>query len=216
METKLTEQESLAVITEMINRARNNVQKGSGAFMIYWGAMVATAALLNIALVYILVGMSIAPYYSFNIWWLMLPAWIGSFILERKKDKTAMVKSHIDHIISAVWKAFGISNAIFLLMIFGLAYSLQEFHHFFYLINPVILLMTGIGEFVTAKVCRFRPFLHGAFALWTGALVSALAIMWFKNSNGVLVQFLILAVCMVIGFIVPGYRLNKSAKESHV
>jgi uncharacterized membrane protein len=220
MKTQFTEQESLAVITEMIDRARNNVQKGAGTFMIYWGAMVGITALLNVVLAYALASLSISPNYSFYIWWIMVPAWIVSSILERKRGKSALVKSHIDNIISSVWRAFGISNAIFLLVIFGLFYALQEdghfFYQFFYLINPVILLMTGIGEFVTAKVCRFRPFLHGAIALWAGSAACALAIMLLKSGDGVLVQFFILALCMVIGFVIPGYKLNKLAKESHV
>jgi hypothetical protein len=215
MEQKFTEQESLAVISEMIDRARNNIQKGAGTFMIYWGSMVSIAALLNIALVFILHSMSLPQNYSFNIWWIMLPAWIGSFILDRKRDKSAIVRSHIDNIISFVWRAFGISNVIFLSMIFGLAHSLQEYNHFFYLINPVILLMTGIGEFVTAKSCRFRPFLSGAIAMWTGSLACALAVILFRG-NGVLVQFLILAICMILGFVIPGYKLNKLAKNTHV
>ncbi|MDR3132840.1 MAG: hypothetical protein LBU42_02305 [Prevotellaceae bacterium] len=216
METKFTEQESLAVISEMINRARNNIHKGAGTFMIYWGYMVAIAALLNVILAYVLHSLSIPTNYSFLIWWIMVPAWIVSFILEKKIDRSAIVKTHIDHFISSIWKAFGISNIIFLFIIFGLSYALQEFNHFFYLTNPIILLFTGIGEFATAKMSRFRPFLHGAIAQWIGSSTCALSIMLFKNGNGVLVQFIILAICMVIGFIIPGYKLNKLAKESHV
>jgi hypothetical protein len=216
METKLTEQESLAVISEMIDRARNNVQKGSGTFMIFWGSMVALTALLNVALVYILGRMSLSPTYSFHIWWIILPAWIVSFTLERKRDKASIVKSHIDHVISSVWKAFGISNAIFLFTIFGLSYSLHEYGHFFYLINPMTILMAGIGEFITARACRFRPFLHGAIAMWTGSLLCTLAIIWLKDGNGVLLQFVILAICMVVGFVIPGYKLNQLARKSHV
>ncbi|MDR3350039.1 MAG: hypothetical protein LBN98_00115 [Prevotellaceae bacterium] len=216
MDTKFTEQESLAVISEMIDRARNNVQKGAGTFMIFWGATVAAIALLNVALVCILWGMSVSANYSFHVWWLMLPAWAVSFILKHKTDRTAIVKTHIDKVISSVWKAFGISNAIFLLMVFGLSYSLQEYKHFFYLINPIIILLTGISEFITANMCRFRPFLHGAIAMWAGSLACALMIILFGNGNGVLAQFIIVAACMIIGFVIPGYKLNKLAKENHV
>ncbi|MDR1593926.1 MAG: hypothetical protein LBS43_05505 [Prevotellaceae bacterium] len=214
MDKKFTEQESLAVISEMIDRARNNVQKGSGTFMIYWGSMVAITALLNIVLVFVLIGLSAPPNLSFNIWWIMLPAWIGSFALQRKRRKSAIVKSHIDNIISSVWYAFGISMAIFIVMVFGFAYSLHEYS-IFYMINPIIILITGIGEFITARACRFRPFLYGAFAMWTGSLFSMLATILFAG-NGALIQFGILAVCMVIGFVVPGYKLNKLAKKHHV
>jgi hypothetical protein len=84
------------------------------------------------------------------------------------------------------------------------------------MINPVIILIVGIGEFVTAKACRFRPFMHGAIAMWTGSLASTLAIILFANTYGVLVQFVILAVCMIVGFVIPGYKLNKLAEEHHV
>lgn len=213
---KFTEQESLAVISEMISRARNNVQKGAGTHMIFWGYMVAVTALLNIALVYILASMSIQVQYSFNVWWIMAPAWIVSFVLEKKIDRSAIVKSHIDSFISATWNAFEISVIIFLLIVFGLSYFLKEYNHFFFLINPIIILMVGLGEYVTSKICRFRPFMHGAIAMWTGSLTGVLAIIFFKDGHGVLVQFVILAICMIIGFVIPGYKLNKSAKENHV
>jgi hypothetical protein len=215
METKFTEQESLAVISEMIDRARNNIQRGAGTFMIYWGTMVAIAALLNIALVFLLHSMSLSTNYSFHIWWIMLPAWTGSFLLYRKKDRSAIVKSHIDRTVSSVWAAFGISISIFLLMIFALSYSFQEYRYFFYLINPVIMLITAIGEYITAKICRFRPFMNGAIALWTGSPACTLAIILF-GGDGVLVQFLILAICMIIGLVIPGYKLNQLAKNTHV
>jgi hypothetical protein len=214
MDTKFTEQESLSVISEMIDRAKKNIRKSSGTFMIFWGCMVAITALLNIVLIYVLRQMSIPANYSFHIWWIMAPAWIVSFRLERRVNKSAIVKSHIDSIISSVWKAFGISNVIFLLIIFSLAYSL-EMYNVFYLINPVLILIMGIGEFITAKVCRFRPFLHGAVAMWTGSLACTLAVV-LLSKDGVLVQFGILAICMVIGFVIPGYKLNKLAKETHV
>jgi hypothetical protein len=215
METKLTEQQSLEVISEMINRAQKNVQKGAGTLMIFWGYMVAITALLNIVVAYILWYSSLPVNYSFHAWWIMLPAWGLAFILRRKKDRSAIVKTHIDYVISSVWQAFGISCVIFLCIIFSVSYSLQVYH-LFYLINPVIILLIGVGEFITARTCRFRPFLHGAIAMWIGSVACALAIILFKDGNRVIVQFIILAVCMIIGFVVPGYKLNKLAGNNHV
>ena len=107
METKLTEQESLAIINEMIVRARNNVQKGSATNIIYNGYAVAAVSILNFILLYLLPGKY--EHYSFNVWWLMLPSGIINHFLERKIDRSAIVKTQIDGIISAIWKAFGIS-----------------------------------------------------------------------------------------------------------
>ncbi|MDR1983749.1 MAG: hypothetical protein LBQ28_02855 [Prevotellaceae bacterium] len=207
---KFTEQESLSVINEMIERARNNVQKGSGTFMIFWGYMVAIAALLNIILAYWLASISKPTNLSFHIWWIMTPAWIVSFILKYRRGKLSIVKTHIDTIISAVWTAFGFSILIFLTIIFVLAYSTKQYNYF-YLINPIIMLITGVGEFITAKSCRFRPFLYGAVAMWIGSLACTLAIILV--SDKIVMQFSVLAICMILGFVIPGYQLNKKAKK---
>jgi hypothetical protein len=54
----------------------------------------------------------------------------------------------------------------------------------FYLINPMIILTIGTGEFITAKACQFRPFLHGAIAMWTGSLACTLAVILLLNKRG--------------------------------
>jgi hypothetical protein len=210
METKLTEQQSLEVIAEMITRARNNIQKGSGNYLIFWGYLVAFTALANIALVYILQYMSIETYFSFYVWLLMIPGVIASQLIDRKMDKTSLVKTHIDHIISAQWNGFMLAVALFVGIIFVFALSMHVYHYF-YLINPVIMLFVGVSEFATAKACRYKPFLYGAIAMWTGAVACTLALLLF--TEGVAVQMVILAACMIIGFVIPGYKLNKLAKK---
>jgi hypothetical protein len=215
MEQKFTEQESLAVISEMIDRARNNIQKDAGTFIIYWGLMVALVALLNIALFFLFRSLSLSPNYSYYIWWMMLPAGIGSLLLKRKKDRTSIVKSHIDKTVSSVWTAFCISKILLLLLIFGLSFSFEEYSHFFYLINPVFMLITAVGEYITAKLCRFQPFLYGAIALWIGSLICTVAVI-VLHRDGVPVQLLVLATCMMIGFVIPGYKLNQLARNAHV
>ncbi|MDR0865755.1 MAG: hypothetical protein LBO74_12610 [Candidatus Symbiothrix sp.] len=210
METKWTEQQSLEVITEMIDRARNNIKKGSGNCMIFWGGLVAFTALLNIALAYLLVYMAKESYLSFYVWLLMIPGILISKWMESKIDRTAIVKTHIDHIISSVWNGFLLSVILFLVIIFTLAFSLQ-IYCYLYLINPVIMLLVGASEFTTARACRFKPFLHGAIAFWTGALACMFALVLF--TEGVAVQMVILATCMIIGFVIPGYQINKKAGE---
>jgi hypothetical protein len=212
METKLTEQQSLEVITEMIDRARNNIKKGSGNQMIFWGCLVSFTALANIALAYLLYSLSEETYFSFYIWLLMIPGIIISQVINRKTDKQSLVKTHIDHIISSVWNGFLLAVIIFVGIIFTLSFSLHVYSYF-YLINPVIMLLVGVSEFVTAKACRFKPFFYGAMAMWTGALACMFALLTF--TEGVAVQMIILSVCMIAAFVIPGYKLNQLA-EKHV
>ena len=61
METKFTEQESLAIISKMIEQARNNLQKGSGNSMIFIGLSVAFTAILNVILALVFLSKGIDP-----------------------------------------------------------------------------------------------------------------------------------------------------------
>ncbi len=207
MEPNFTEQQSLSLINEMIDRARNNFQKGSGNSMIFNGYAVAFIALANVALAFILPN----PNQSFNVWWLMLPTWIIDRIIEKRQDKHTFVRTHIDKIVSSVWTGFGIANALFLIIIFGFGIG-QQNPRMFVLITPCIMLMAGLAEFVTAQACRFKPFLIGALIMWGGAL-TCLAMYFLCGDWAVLSQFFILALCAVLAFTVPGYKLNKLAKD---
>jgi hypothetical protein len=70
----------------------------------------------------------------------------------------------------------------------------------------------GISQYVTAKACRFNPFLYAAFASWIGAVACVFSIILF--TEGVVVQMAILAVCMIVGYVIPGSKLNKLAKKN--
>ena len=207
METKFNEKESLALISEMIELARNNFQKGSGNSMIFWGWFVALTAIMNVVLALVLEN----PYYSFNIWWIMILGQIvDSFIIRKKDVESAIVKTHIDRIIAAIWRGFLISIIVLLIVIFGFAYGTQN-PKIFILINPCIMIMIGLSEFITAKTCRFKPYFYGAIIMWIGAV--SCFIISLITSNIVIYQFLILAVCMIVGFVIPGYSLNKLSKK---
>ena len=206
METKFTEQESLAVINEMINRARNNVQKGRGNSMIFWGIVIASIAILNFILIYVLEN----PNLSFHAWWLVIPCWIIDYLFDKKRDKEAIVKTHIDNIIVVVWQGFGISYLLFVMIIFILAIALK-LPPFFCLITPVIMLMTGLGAFVTAKVCRFKPLVYSAVYMWTGALACIILTAYLHSVH---YQFIVLAVCMSVSFVIPGIMINNKVKKN--
>jgi len=214
METKLTEQESLAIISKMIEQARNNFQKGSGNSMIFVGLSVAFTAIFNVILALIFLKKGISPNFSFWIWCIMIPVIYINNLIKKKLNKEYMVKTHIDSIINATWKAYSYSCFVFLTVIFGIGFG-NKFYGLFILINPVILILMGLAEFVIAKVCRFKPYRYGAVVMWIGALACMVVTIMFRNSI-VIIQFFILALCMIRGFVVPGYQLNKLAKEENV
>jgi len=211
METKFSEQESLSLISEMIEQARNNFRKGSGNGMIYNGFLVSASAILNIALIFAFAKWGVNVYFSFWIWLVMIPgAYIGHLINRKVKQKS-LVKTHIDSIIGTMWNGFGISIYTLLAVIFIIGFW-KKFYEVLFLINPAILVLIGLAEFVTAKACRFKPYLHSAIVMWVGALVCAVAVvLWVWEP--VIIQLFILTICMIFGFVIPGYQLNKVAKK---
>ena len=211
METKLTEQESFAVINEMIIQARNNVQKGSANGLIYNGCAVAFTAILNFILLHLLPKSELN--WSFSVWWLMLPSALIWYYIQRRVDRSAIVKTHIDNIVSTLWRGFSISIVVLLSILFSMA-SVYHTWHYFAVITPIIMIMVALVEYGMAKACRFKPFFWGAVGFWTGALICCL-FTYFVLKRGD-IQFLILALCMILGFVVPGYQLNKLAKEENV
>jgi hypothetical protein len=201
METKFTEQESLQVITQMIQQAQNNFRKGAGNITIFWGYLVVFTALLNFALAFVW------PAQSPWVWLLMIPGWLITYIMISKTDRSAIVKTLIDKIYASIWISYAIS-AIILQFVFWAVYYYFDVTLQFTMMVPVILILTGSGQFISGKLYRFKPYISGGFIFWLGAVVCFLIL------PKVQYQFLVLAICMVFGYIIPGMKLNRKAQDN--
>ena len=203
MEKDLTTQKSLSIINEMILQARNNFQQKSATKSIIAGYCVAAVALLNFALLFILPH----PQYSFHIWWLMIPMSIVLTVIDRKNDRKKIVKTHIDSVIGKMWGAFGYSVIATLLVIFVSVFTFQSWT-ITAIITPSILILTGLAQYTTGAAFRFRPYTYGGIVFWIGALLTVGTYCIGKSE----IQFIILALCMILGFVIPGYKANKKGE----
>ena len=206
MEKKFNEQDSLKLINEMITQAKNNFQKGAGNSIIFWGYSIASIAILNIVLLYIMPQ----PRYSFWIWTLTIPLSVISRIVERKREKEVSVRSHFDRIISRTWHGFLISVVVTLSTIFLSVYCTKTWT-LCILITPILLILTGLAQYITGIASRFTPFVIGGYTFWCGAVLSILILLVSSSSTA---QFVILAISMIFGFIAPGHMLNKKAEQN--
>lgn len=84
METKLTGQDSLRIINEMIEQTKNNIQKGSANTMIFAGYCVAITAILN----FILMSIHFVAFHPSWVWLLMLPMTIGCLMMGNKREES--------------------------------------------------------------------------------------------------------------------------------
>ncbi|MDR2954798.1 MAG: hypothetical protein LBV43_06940 [Prevotella sp.] len=206
MESKFNEQESLQLINQMINQAKSNLQTTSSSSLIFWGYTVSLAAILNFILMHVLNH----SYDSFHVWWLMVPATIISLIMEKNRKKKALVTTHLDNIIASVWLGFLISVITLLLTSCGLVFTVKSWN-IVLVITPIILTLMGLAQFATAAACKYKPFYYSAYIFWGGAIFCMLSFLILNRGD---VQFIILAVCMILGFCIPGHIINRKIKKN--
>lgn len=208
MENKLNEQESLQLITDMINQARNNFRKGAGNSMLFWGYTIATLSILNYVLLAVLKGPAVSMAYT--VWALTIPFFFINYFYVRKKQNKALVKSHIDKVIGNVWTSTFISFIIVIFICYYFAYGFNSWVPYT-LIVPLILAIGGSALYITAKLCRFKPYEYGAITFWLSSILSVIITIAMNNAE---IQFIIAAVSMIIGYVIPGHIANRKAKEN--
>jgi hypothetical protein len=188
-EKQLSKDESLRLITEMISQAKHNFAKGGSFFFLLWGIVVCTANAGHYVMM---------KWHLFEkpqmIWMITIPAGIISIIYSVRMDQKALVKSHLDRMYGLIW--IGVFICTVLLLTFIGNYSN---------INPIILLFAGLGTFLSGCMLRFTPLILGGFALWIAAGVA------FKLP--MIDQYLIGAIGIFAGYLIPGYLLRKAEND---
>lgn len=189
MEKELSSKESLALITEMITRAKRETAGDGGFQLLLWGWVIAVCNFGHFTLEKI--GYE-HPYY---VWILVVPASIISFWKGFQIAKKARVRSHISEVINQVW-----------IMVFaGIIITLAFMPIIGYNQNPVILILAGIGIWTTGSLIRVN-FVRGG-----GVLLLVAAVIGFMLP--VSAQYLLSGVAMVLGYLLPGYYLKENCRE---
>lgn len=185
----LTAQESLEIITSMINRAKGNVKDNSIYFLL-WGWVVVFANLLSY-------GLGLLNYDKPYLAWLItIPAWGVTIYMGSRASKKKNNLSHFDRVTTALWISFGIVT--FSLIFFGYKINFQ--------LNPVILLLVSIPTYVSGVILKFRPLVVGGILFWLFGLVNFFVPLEHQNLIG--------ALAITCGYIIPGYLLKgKSNKD---
>lgn len=179
----LTTQQSISIITEMINNAKGNVKENSIYFLL-WGTVITVADVGMFTLT------KISYPYPYIVWLISIPAWILTMVMGYKQGKRARATSHLDRISAWSWFTFGI--VIFTLVAFGGMINWQ--------LNPVIMLMSAIPTVVSGVVIKFKPLIIGGVCFWIfGILCFLVPEPW---------HFLVGAAAVIAGYLIPGFMLR--------
>ncbi len=140
---ELTGQESLELISRMINKAKKDYQD-TGLSALLWGSVITICSLVSFANAYIKIT---ALEY---IWYLPVLAVAVQVYISIRESKRRKLKSHYEDMMGGIWISIGI--AIFMLSYFLNRYHLDQS-------GGLFITLYGIPTFTTGYARRFRPML---------------------------------------------------------
>jgi hypothetical protein len=195
MEKQFDEQLSLKIIAEAIENAKSNF-KDNGFFYLLWGWLVLCASLLE----YGLLQFTSTPYHWLGWPIMMTVGGIVSGVYGYRLGKKATVKTIIDTSMIYLWSGFLIS--LLIIIVIGIIN-----HTSWLMLNPLIIVLYGLGTFVSGGILKFKPLIVGGILAWLIAIVT-----FFTKSE---VQLLLMAAAIIVSYLVPGYML-KHRNDNHV
>ena len=218
-EKNLTQEESLAIITEMIGKAKTTFNE-SGASAILWGAVVAICGLVTFAEAHW--DFSI----GFDIWLLIFAAIIPQVWFIIRESRRQVVKTHAQAATDVVWLVYGISIACivsYALIAPGVSAGflqddgmemmyrvtatgeLRHARTWIPSLTSVYLIIYAFPTMATGLICRFGPMIYGALLCYVFFFVSLYVP--FKY------DMLLAAGAGIFNWLIPGIILQKKFRK---
>jgi hypothetical protein len=187
---KLTEKESLELITQMIDNTRDKVKKNAGMPFIIWGYSTILVALVVWYVV------TTTGNYWFQLLWFMIPVfgYPLNFLLYKKERK--QITTFIDRMIGKVWLVFGIG----VVMCSVMAFIVNNIPILF-----LVLLLMSMAVMLSGFVIRFNPAI--GFGLF--GILASFVFLFIKGTD----QIIIFAALFFIMMVIPGHILNYLTKK---
>ncbi len=192
LQEKMSPQESLAIIQNMIQDARDRFSE-SGHIYVFWGGFIFILALAQ----YILLQ---TPYAWANYYPYFLTP-LGSLYSARyygKKKPASKSQNRISRLIQQLWIVISIN---ILLLAFFFFWALQT------ALIPIILILSGIGVILSGTSLQERIIIFAGI----GSNVLGFLAFWVELDT----QPLVLAIAALISYFLPGLRLRQQYKRHH-
>jgi len=155
-EKELTGEESLELISRMINKARQDYYD-TGLSALLWGSIISFCSLVTF------VNHWLHWQYLEYVWFLTLAAVFPQVMISIRENKNRGYKGHDHDLMSGIWISFSI--AIFLVSWVLSWFNLPQ-------LSSIYMIIYGIPTFTTGYARRFRPMLIGGIACWVFSLLS--------------------------------------------
>lgn len=200
-ENKITETESIRIITEMISRTKDRYI-GDGNIMLMWGWLtIAVTGLVWLALAY-----TLNP--QWNWLWFLIPAigGVATPIMARKSDNQRGVKTYSDKISSQIWLAVGIIAIAATIVCLGFGFAGI---HVWSMMIIYALMVVPLAEIAQGLIVREKSLvIGGACGLVIGLVITACIISRTPLYAFFFPTYMVAFACMML---IPGYVINHKA-----
>ncbi|MBE0673060.1 MAG: hypothetical protein IH591_00210 [Bacteroidales bacterium] len=188
-ERTMTSEESLRIISDMINKTKSNMSQSS-FHLLFWG--------------WLIMACSLSEYFLYNftnfanpwyVWLFVIPGVVVSLTYGFVKGRKERVFTYADMLNMWTWIGFMIAAVILFVL---LSDRLES-------VAPFILLLAGFPTFISGFIIKFRPLVFGGLSFW---IISIIA-----NFAGPHVASLSVPLAIITGYLIPGYLLR--IRSSH-
>jgi hypothetical protein len=207
-EKQLSEKESLALITQMINKAKDSCHD-TGIAAIMWGGLIAICALVKLS------ELHFGYRLPFDIYLLTIVAVIPQIFISIKSKKERKVKTYDDAFMDTLWLGFGITIFLMIFITNALFTAMEGYKDpaghsavitMYEFISPFFLLLYGMPTFVTGVSMKFKPMILGGILCWVCCIITIF--------TTVKIDLLLTAFSAVFAWLIPGIIMEKDYRKA--
>lgn len=193
-EKKLSGEEGLSIITQMIQMARDDHHETGEGWLI-WGWLLFAASISSALLLQINRPRDVGFVWG-GMLLLGLVLYFFGHVRARKRKR---VKTYVQDLLDKTATGFFIS--LFAMVAASVMSGIASFNFGYYYI------LYGFWMYIHGSAIRFRPLLVGAFVNWAAAIAIFLI-------DDVRYDMLVSAVAVLVGYLIPGYLLKAEYKRN--
>jgi hypothetical protein len=183
--SEISPEESLRIITSMIEATKHNIGDSSHFFLL-WGYAVAAGCTLQ----YILKAV-VGYQHHYYAWFVTLIAMVIHFVFLYHRGKTIRAQTFVEEANANLWMAMGMS-----FFVLAFVFARIGWQYCF----PIYILLYGVGTYVSGSLIQFKPLVIGGVICWFLAAITPY--LYYD------LQILMAAIAIIVSYIIPGHLLR--------
>ena len=180
---EMTAHESLQLISESLNKSRNDILRNSAKYFVLWGILL-TATSLAIYLLWHFTGKP-----QWNFLWFAMPVIGYPLAALVGKSNAPIPQNEVSKMLGGVWSVFG----TFSLALSAIAVFVVPMH-----VTLIIVIILGLAECISGVLLKNWPIIIAGFLLGVGGAIFALLV---RNEAQILIFALGGVLLLVTGII---------------